>query len=90
MPVGFTQLYPSFSSVSAQKTWILNGLFVKEEARGQGAGKALLDAAKAFTHSTGAKGLSLETAKDNHHAQALYESLGYEKDDRYYSYFLTL
>ncbi len=88
--IGFTQLYPSFSSVSAQKTWILNDLFVIEECRGKGIGKALLNGAKDHARTTGAKGIALETAHDNHNAQALYESLGYEKDTHYLSYFLTL
>ena len=34
--VGFTQLYPTFSSVSAKASWILNDLFVLEEKRGAG------------------------------------------------------
>ncbi|WP_234400152.1 hypothetical protein [Shewanella marina] len=35
-PVGFTQLYPSFSSVSAQSIWILNDLYVSDNCRGLG------------------------------------------------------
>lgn len=31
--LGFTQLYPSFSSVSMKPIWILNDLFVVEKAR---------------------------------------------------------
>lgn len=88
--IGFTQLYPTFSSVSAQRSWILNDLFVTEDARGQGAGKALMNAAKELAISTNAKGLALETANDNLTAQKLYESLGYERDTAYYSYFLSV
>ena len=40
--VGFTQLYPSFSSVSARRIWILNDLYVAEQARGSGAAQALM------------------------------------------------
>src|SRR6266702_6632429 len=40
---GFTQLYPSFSSVAAERLWILNDLFVAPDARRTGAGRALLD-----------------------------------------------
>src|SRR5262252_8860136 len=36
--LGFTQLYPSFSSVSMKPIWILNDLFVTEEARRRGSG----------------------------------------------------
>ncbi|MBD1556392.1 GNAT family N-acetyltransferase [Vibrio sp. S9_S30] len=88
--IGFTQLYPTFSSVSAQRSWILNDLFVTENARGKGVGKALMNVAKELAVSTNAKGLALETARDNLTAQTLYESLGYERDTTYYSYFLRV
>lgn len=77
--LGFTQLYPSFSSVSMQRVYILNDLYVSEEARGQGVGEALLEHAKKFAISEGAKGLTLETDVDNP-AQKLYERLGWTKD----------
>ena len=32
-PIGFVQLYPSFSSVSMERSWVLNDLYVKETAR---------------------------------------------------------
>src|SRR5690554_7423307 len=34
--VGFTQLYPTFSSVSMARTFVLNDLFVSPEARKSG------------------------------------------------------
>jgi ribosomal protein S18 acetylase RimI-like enzyme len=89
-PVGFTQLYPSFSSVSAARTWILNDLYVLDELRGQGIGKQLLNAARDHAVSTQAKGIGLQTARDNDKAQKLYESVGYVIDSEYYSYFLSL
>ena len=33
LALGFTQLYPSFSSVSMRRLWILNDLFVAPSAR---------------------------------------------------------
>ena len=87
--LGFTQLYPTFSSVSAKRGWVLNDLFVSLTARRLGVGKKLMDAAKVFALGTNAKGIGLETAVDNFNAQALYESLGYEKDNNIY-YFLNL
>ncbi|WP_047046972.1 GNAT family N-acetyltransferase [Vibrio mexicanus] len=89
-PLGFTQLYPTFSSVSAKRSWILNDLFVTEQARGQGVARALMNAAKQHAIDTQAKGLALETAHTNHTAQKLYESLGYQRDNEYYSYFLSI
>ena len=34
--VGFTQLYPIYSSVSMKNAWLLNDLFVDEQERGKG------------------------------------------------------
>jgi GNAT superfamily N-acetyltransferase len=87
--VGFTQLYPSFSSVSACRIWILNDLFVKPSARGAGIGKALLDAAKAYARTSGARRLDLSTARTNP-AQRLYEANGYVRDDVFIHYSLTI
>lgn len=86
--LGFTQLYPSFSSVSAQHQWILNDLYVQEEFRFKGVARALLNKAKDFAVQDGAKGLALSTATDNIAAQALYESLGYKQDTEFFHYYL--
>lgn len=88
--VGFTQLYPVFSSVSMQRQWILNDLFVTGESRNKGVGKRLLDASKELVKETQAKGLKLQTAVDNTTAQSLYESDGWVKDDNFYYYVLNL
>ncbi len=88
--LGFTQLYPNFSSVSAKRTWVLNDLYVSKSARRLGIAKKLMSAAQEFAVSTKAKGIGLETSVDNHNAQTLYESLGYKKGTGFYSYFLTL
>jgi len=88
--VGFVQLYPSFDSVEARPVWILHDLFVSPEARGSGVGRALMNAATGLASETRACGLSLSTAADNTVAQALYESLGYVRDRRFFHYFLRL
>lgn len=87
--VGFTQLYPSFSSVSMNRLWILNDLFVQESNRGTGVGKSLLEAAKQFASENGAKGLKLETEANNISAQRLYAENGYIRDSQYFHYELT-
>lgn len=74
--LGFTQLYPSFSSVSAQRIWTLNDLYVSARARRWGVAKQLMAVARQFATDSQAKGINLETSADNLHAQALYESLG--------------
>jgi GNAT superfamily N-acetyltransferase len=84
--IGFTQLYPVFSSVSMRREWILNDLFVEATMRNTGAGSALLQAAKDFVIGENAKGILLETAPDNAHAQHLYEKMNWEKAENFYYY----
>jgi GNAT superfamily N-acetyltransferase len=78
--VGFTQLYPSFSSVAMKRLWILNDLYVDEGARRRGVASALLSRAARFAADDGARGLMLETARDNP-ARFLYQALGWTLDD---------
>lgn len=83
--LGFTQLYPSFSSVAMQRVYILNDLFVSLEARGKGIGEKLLEHAKNFAIAEKCRGLTLETAIDNP-AQKLYERLGWVQDREVFHY----
>ncbi|MFM2362845.1 MAG: hypothetical protein RLZZ316_1747 [Bacteroidota bacterium] len=78
--VGFTQLYPIFSSVSMQRAWLLNDLYTNEAARKKGVATALLNHAKEFGASTNAKYLLLQTAADNKTAQHVYEQNGWRKE----------
>ncbi|MGG3495739.1 GNAT family N-acetyltransferase [Peribacillus simplex] len=86
-PVGFVQLYPSFSSVSMVRSWVLNDLYVKESARKKGFGEELLKAAITYARETGAKGVLLETGKDNVNAQKLYEKIGFVRESNYFYHF---
>ncbi|MGV0986129.1 MAG: GNAT family N-acetyltransferase [Limnohabitans sp.] len=88
--VGFTQLYPSFSSVSMARVFVLNDLYVAPTARRHGVGQSLLNAASAYARQLGAVRLSLTTAVDNKSAQALYASQGWERDQKFYAYHLAL
>lgn len=90
LPAGFVQLYPIFTSVGMKRKLLLNDLFVAEEFRRHGVGKALMDQAKKHAQETKAAGILLETGKDNINAQALYESVGYEKENDVYFYHLSL
>ena len=47
MAIGFVQLYPMFSSVSMQRIFVLNDLFVHASHRGKNIGTLLLERAKA-------------------------------------------
>ena len=84
--LGFTQLYPSFSSVSMKRLWVLNDLFVATAARKSGAGRALLERAERWAAETGAKGLTLSTQITNATAQRLYEACGWTRDDEFFHY----
>lgn len=86
VPCGFTQLYPVFSSVSMERSYILNDLYVAENHRKKGIGKALLDAAKNKTIKDGYKGLALETHLENP-ARRLYEKEGWKADNEFVHYF---
>jgi len=88
--LGFTQLYPSFSSASAKRTFILNDLFVDPAGRRNGVGRALLQAAADFGRSSGAVKLTLSTAHTNTSAQSLYEANGWLRDEVFRSYHLAL
>lgn len=85
--LGFVQLYPSFSSISMKRTWILNDLFVKESARKKGVGEKLLQTAITFARETNANGVSLETGKENVNAQRLYERFGFVKESNYFYHY---
>jgi GNAT superfamily N-acetyltransferase len=76
--VAFTQLFPSFSSVRAARSWILNDLYVHASARRKGIARSLLQAAADFARADGAIRLELETDPDNRSAQALYRHMGWE------------
>jgi ribosomal protein S18 acetylase RimI-like enzyme len=88
--VGLCQLYPTWCSVAAAPIFVLYDLFVDAGARRGGVGRALMLAAQAFAREAGAVRLDLTTARTNAQAQALYESLGWQRDDVYLSYNLSL
>jgi ribosomal protein S18 acetylase RimI-like enzyme len=88
--LGFTQLYPSLSSLSTARVWVLNDLFVAPEGRRKGVGEALLEHARRHAEETGAAYLELATERANLDAQRLYERLGWRKDDGHFHYSLAL
>ena len=88
--IGFCQLYPSFCSVTAGPILVLYDLFVAPAHRRLGAGRALLQAAAAHARAAGVARMDLATARTNAGAQALYESLGWIRDDVFLHYSLVL
>ncbi len=79
--VGFTQLYPLFSSTRMKRLWLLNDLFVHPKFRGQGVSKMLIEAAKDHCIKTGGCAILLETGKDNDIGNQLYPRTGFEMND---------
>jgi ribosomal protein S18 acetylase RimI-like enzyme len=87
---GFTQLFPTFSSLHARPIWVLYDLFVSPAARQKGIGRLLMNRARDHAIETGAASIILSTAKTNTIGQALYESLGYVQDQEFLNYELFL
>jgi ribosomal protein S18 acetylase RimI-like enzyme len=88
--VGFTQLYPTLCSVSAGPIYVLYDLFVEESSRRHGVARALMKAAEAHARQMDSIRLELTTARTNVRAQALYESLGWVRDDEFHRYSLAI
>jgi ribosomal protein S18 acetylase RimI-like enzyme len=89
-PLGFVQLYPTFSSIGCGPAWVLNDLFVAEGARRVGVAEALMHAATGAAKRAGVPSISLSTAHDNFAAQALYTKLGYILDEQFRTYSLAV
>ncbi len=77
LPVGFTQLYPKYSSARMIKNWILNDLYVDEKFRKEGLAQQLIEQAVTFAKNEGAVFIQLETQIENHIAQSLYKKLDF-------------
>ncbi len=88
--LGFTQLYPTWCSLLAGPVYVLYDLYVEPQARRHGVGRALLQAAAERGRRDGKLRMTLSTAKTNLNAQALYESLGWERDNDFYIYNLNI
>ncbi len=88
--VGFTQLYPSFSSVGMKQVWILNDLFVSPKFRRKSIARNLMQEASNHAKKTGALRIELATQVSNTLAQNLYESMGYTKNESFYHYSLLV
>ena len=85
-PLGFAQLYPSYSSTSLSRVFILNDLFVQEKGRRKGVASRLLAAVENYAWSHAAARITLNVAKGNESGQALYEGQGWSKDAQFFMY----
>lgn len=79
--VGYACLYWSFTSLVPARTVLMNDLYVAESERGQGIGRALIEASAAAGRERGAHRLEWVTQRDNTTAQRLYDSTGAERSE---------
>ena len=88
--LGFCQLYSSFSSLSLKRVWILNDIYVAEDARRQLVADRLLHTAKQMAKETNAVRMRVATSRDNEVAQKVYESIGFVEDEQFKNYVLPI
>lgn len=84
--VGFTNCYPTFSTVSLSEIWLLNDLFVDPDHRGKHIADQLMVVAEQAAREAGATRIWLRTAHTNTPAQALYEGRGWAQDEVFRRY----
>jgi GNAT superfamily N-acetyltransferase len=77
--LGYACLYWHFTSLVPAETVLMNDLFVTSEARGQGVGRALIEASATVARERNAHHLEWATAPDNETAQRLYDATGAER-----------
>lgn len=81
-PSGVAQLRFRWSVwTSAEDCW-LEDLFVREEARGSGLGRALVEASLERARERGCRRIELDVNEDNAAAVALYEACGFELEPK--------
>jgi len=91
-PVGFTMLYPAFSSIQLRRTWQMQDIYVLPRARRCGVARALMEHAIKFARQQGADYITLLLRIENDPASTLFFSLGFEpyEYDREYSRYRLL
>lgn len=85
-PLGFAQIYPSYSSTALARVFILNDLFVHENGRRKGVASKLLAALEGYAWAHGAARVTLNVAIDNRPGRELYEAQGWRKDEQFFMY----
>lgn len=86
--VGFSQLYPTFSSVTLRKFWVLHDLYVEESYRKQGIAKELINKCKDMAIENAPIGIVIESRISNQSAQHLFDAVGFVKEGEHYFYYL--
>jgi ribosomal protein S18 acetylase RimI-like enzyme len=88
--LGFCQLYPSFSSLSLKRVWILNDIYVAEDSRRMLVADHLMREAKKMARESNAVRMRVSTSSSNEVARKTYESMGFRKDTEFENYVLPL
>jgi GNAT superfamily N-acetyltransferase len=83
---GFATLYWFHSSTKATDAVLMNDLFVREDIRGKGIGRALIKSALDEARRRGSAHLEWLTAPDNLTAQRLYDSVPGAGRSTWYAY----
>lgn len=74
--LGFATVFWSWETTTAGRVGVMNDLYVIAEARGRGAGSALITACLERCRDHGAVRMIWQTAVDNLAAQAVYDHVG--------------
>ena len=88
--IGFTLIYPTFSSILLSKILILNDLYVDSTIRNNGTGEKLILKTVELAKELDVKLVRLRTAKNNIIAQGLYHKMGFVRDDLVFTYDLAV
>lgn len=78
--VGFTQLYPLWSSWHCRRIWFLSDLYVEERSRERGVGRRLVERVVAHASETGASSVMVELPRREPHLREFYAKLGFHAD----------
>lgn len=79
--LGYACLYWHFTSLVPAETVLMNDLYVDPASRGEGLGRALIEASAAVARERGAHHLEWATAPDNKAAQRLYDATGAKRSE---------
>ena len=77
--VGFATVLWSWHTTTGTRLAVMEDLFVNDGVRGEGVGRALLEACASLARERGCDALAWETAPDNVVAQRLYDATGAER-----------
>jgi GNAT superfamily N-acetyltransferase len=83
-PAGVAQVRFRYGLWWAAEDCLLEDLYVRDDARGKGVGRALVDGVVGLARERGCRRIELDTNESNEAALALYESLGFSAVDSRY------